>query len=193
MRWRMGRLHGSNTSTGCSAVIFDCAIGVWCSYDLGMESINNTRYTIYDKRLLDYISTPKNSLEYPLNGTIGLNTIQSWWGNTVFTKTGDWNSVSLKTVAPGDTFGCVYSLTLFFVLLRFTLFRSALSPYRNASVAKVPLTRDPTYGRPFSPLPCYPSWVPFVPKASFFPVPRAFPLFGLLPPSHHYFGCGTQR
>lgn len=48
-----------------------------------------------------------NSLEYPLNGTIGLNTIQSWWGNTVFTRTGDWNSVSLKTVAPGQTFGCV--------------------------------------------------------------------------------------
>lgn len=115
--------------------------------------------SIYDTRLLDYISTPQNSLEYPLNGTIGLNTIQSWWGNTVFTKTGDWNSVSLKTVAPGDTFGCVYSLTLFFfVLLRFTLFRSALSPYRNASAAKVSLTRDPRCGRPFSPLPYYPSW-----------------------------------
>lgn len=113
MRWRMGRLCGSNTSTGCSAVIFDRAIGVWCSYDLGMESIYDIRYeySIYDYST--YISTPKNSLEYPLNGTIGLNTIQSWWGNTVFTKTGDWNSVSLKTVAPGDTFGCVQLLTLF--------------------------------------------------------------------------------
>lgn len=158
MRWLMGRLYGSNTSTGCSAVIFNCAIGVWCWYDLGMESIYDTRYTIYDIRLLDYISTPQNSLEYPLNGTIGLNTIQSWWGNTVFTKTGDWNSVSLKTVAPGDTFGCVYSLTLIFVLLRYTLFCSALSPYRNASAAKVTLARDPRCGRPFSPLPCYPSW-----------------------------------
>lgn len=82
--------------------------------------------SIYDTRLLDYISTPQNSLEYPLNGTIGLNTIQSWWGNTVFTKTGDWNSVSLKTVAPGDTFGCVYSLTLFFVLFYFALLYSDL-------------------------------------------------------------------
>lgn len=173
MRWRMGRLYGSNTSNGCSAVIFDRAIGVWCSYDLGMESINNTRYTIYDTPLLDYISTPQNSLEYPLNGTIGLNTIQSWWGNTVFTKTGDWNSVSLKTVAPGDTFGCVHFLTLFsflFTLLYSTLLcTTTLAPYRNASVAKVSLTRDPTYGRPLSPLPCYPSWVPFVSKASFFP------------------------
>ncbi|THH12088.1 hypothetical protein EW145_g232 [Phellinidium pouzarii] len=45
------------------------------------------------------------SLEYPRNGSIGLSTIQSWWGNTVFTKTGDWNSVTLKTVPEGQTFG----------------------------------------------------------------------------------------
>ncbi|KAI5123186.1 hypothetical protein M0805_003953 [Coniferiporia weirii] len=44
-------------------------------------------------------------LEYPLNGQIGINTIQSWWGNTVFTRTGDWNSVTLKTVPVGQTFG----------------------------------------------------------------------------------------
>ncbi|KAL5513349.1 hypothetical protein ACEPAH_3748 [Sanghuangporus vaninii] len=44
-------------------------------------------------------------LEYPLNGQIGINTIQTWWGNTVFTKTGDWNSVSLQTVPDGQTFG----------------------------------------------------------------------------------------
>lgn len=45
------------------------------------------------------------SLQYPKNGTIGLNTIQTWWGNTVFTKTGDWNSVALKTVPTGQIFG----------------------------------------------------------------------------------------
>ncbi|KAL5536735.1 hypothetical protein ACEPAF_558 [Sanghuangporus sanghuang] len=44
-------------------------------------------------------------LEYPLNGQIGIDTIQTWWGNTVFTKTGDWNSVSLQTVPDGQTFG----------------------------------------------------------------------------------------
>ncbi|PAV19744.1 OPT oligopeptide transporter [Pyrrhoderma noxium] len=44
-------------------------------------------------------------LQYPMNGEIGLNTIQSWWGNTVFTNTGDWNSVSLKTIPIGETFG----------------------------------------------------------------------------------------
>ncbi|KAI5123303.1 hypothetical protein M0805_009324 [Coniferiporia weirii] len=44
-------------------------------------------------------------LQYPKNGTIGATTIQTWWGNTVFTKTGDWNSVTLKTVPAGQTFG----------------------------------------------------------------------------------------
>lgn len=85
------------------------------------------RYTIHDYSI--YIATPLNSLEYPLNGTIGLNTIQSWWGNTVFTKTGDWNSVSLKTVAPGDTFGCVHFLTLFSFLFYFALLHSVLHYY----------------------------------------------------------------
>lgn len=28
-------------------------------------------------------------LQYPKNGTIGVNTIQTWWGNTVFTNTND--------------------------------------------------------------------------------------------------------
>ncbi|KAH8110780.1 OPT oligopeptide transporter [Phellopilus nigrolimitatus] len=44
-------------------------------------------------------------LEYPMNGEIGITTIQSWWGNTVFQNTGDWNDVSLKTVSDGETFG----------------------------------------------------------------------------------------
>ncbi|KAJ3813473.1 small oligopeptide transporter [Lentinula aff. lateritia] len=44
-------------------------------------------------------------LQYPLNGTIGINTIQKWWGNTVYTRTLDWKSPSLKILAPGETFG----------------------------------------------------------------------------------------
>ena len=44
-------------------------------------------------------------LQYPKNGTIGLNTIQTWWGNTVFLNTADGNAASLQTVAPGSTFG----------------------------------------------------------------------------------------
>lgn len=41
-----------------------------------------------------------------------MNTIQSWWGNNVFTNTADWNGVPLRSVVEGDHFGCVlYVLT----------------------------------------------------------------------------------
>ncbi|KAJ3519803.1 hypothetical protein NM688_g9251 [Phlebia brevispora] len=43
-------------------------------------------------------------LQFPSDGTIGLNTIQSWWGNTVYQKTADWNQASLWT-AGNSTFG----------------------------------------------------------------------------------------
>lgn len=45
------------------------------------------------------------TLQYPQNGSIGLNTIQAWWGNTVYTKTADFQGVPLKTLAEGQTFG----------------------------------------------------------------------------------------
>jgi OPT family small oligopeptide transporter len=45
------------------------------------------------------------ALQYPKNGTIGLNSIQSWWGNTVYVKTGDWAGVPNKVLADGETFG----------------------------------------------------------------------------------------
>lgn len=35
-------------------------------------------------------------LQYPLEGNLGIHTIQSWWGNTVFTQTADWNSLPWK-------------------------------------------------------------------------------------------------
>ncbi|KAJ3820814.1 small oligopeptide transporter [Lentinula raphanica] len=54
-------------------------------------------------------------LQYPLNGTIGLNTIQSWWGNTVYTKTLDWQSPPLKVLAPGETFGFVFDVVIWVV------------------------------------------------------------------------------
>lgn len=44
-------------------------------------------------------------LQFPRNGTIGVHTIQTWWGNTVFKNTGDWNDITLKTVPDGQTFG----------------------------------------------------------------------------------------
>ncbi|KAI0321448.1 OPT oligopeptide transporter protein-domain-containing protein [Amylostereum chailletii] len=48
-------------------------------------------------------------LQYPRHGTVGRGTIESWWGNTVYMDTADWNALPLKTVPEGDTFGYVLS------------------------------------------------------------------------------------
>ena len=45
------------------------------------------------------------TLQYPNNGNIGLNTIQKWWGNTVYMKTADAQGLPIKTLAAGETFG----------------------------------------------------------------------------------------
>jgi hypothetical protein len=45
------------------------------------------------------------ALQYPKNGSIGLNTIQTWWGNTVYTNTADFKGVPYKTIPRGSTFG----------------------------------------------------------------------------------------
>ncbi|KAI0245640.1 OPT oligopeptide transporter protein-domain-containing protein [Lactifluus subvellereus] len=45
------------------------------------------------------------ALQYPKNGTIGMNSIQNWWGNTVYTKTADYAGLPAKTVPEGGTFG----------------------------------------------------------------------------------------
>ena len=47
-------------------------------------------------------------LQYPQNGSIGLNTIQSWWGNSVFIDTADYKGTPLRTLAEGETFGYAY-------------------------------------------------------------------------------------
>ncbi|KAL4071896.1 OPT oligopeptide transporter [Scleroderma citrinum] len=44
-------------------------------------------------------------LQYPANGTIGINTIQKWWGNTVFTKTADGQALPLLPIPASGTFG----------------------------------------------------------------------------------------
>jgi hypothetical protein len=44
-------------------------------------------------------------LQYPQNGNIGLHTIQSWWGNTVWLNTADGNKTPLIALADGETFG----------------------------------------------------------------------------------------
>ncbi|KAN0129006.1 oligopeptide transporter [Lactarius tabidus] len=45
------------------------------------------------------------ALQYPKNGTIGLNSIQSWWGNVVYQKTGDFVGVPDKVLGANETFG----------------------------------------------------------------------------------------
>jgi len=44
-------------------------------------------------------------LQYPRNGEIGIDTIQAWWGNTVYTNTADYAGTPLKVLADGETFG----------------------------------------------------------------------------------------
>lgn len=44
-------------------------------------------------------------LQYPLNGSIGSNTIQQWWGNQVFMQTLDWQCTPLRQLQQGATFG----------------------------------------------------------------------------------------
>ncbi|KAJ2919901.1 hypothetical protein MD484_g457, partial [Candolleomyces efflorescens] len=40
-------------------------------------------------------------LQYPKNGTIGLSTIQAWWGNTIFLDTADSHGTPLRTLSEG--------------------------------------------------------------------------------------------
>lgn len=63
---------------------------------------------------LDLVHPYDNSLQYPLNGRIGLHTIQAWWGNTVFQNTADWKGTPLKVLRPSDPpFGyVVFALVL---------------------------------------------------------------------------------
>ncbi|KAJ7237822.1 OPT oligopeptide transporter [Mycena rebaudengoi] len=44
-------------------------------------------------------------LQYPRDGAIGENTIQTWWGNTVYANTADWNKTPMWTLGVNETFG----------------------------------------------------------------------------------------
>ncbi|KAJ2936791.1 hypothetical protein H1R20_g315, partial [Candolleomyces eurysporus] len=41
-------------------------------------------------------------LQYPRNGTIGLETVQAWWGNTVFLNTADSHGTPLRKLGEGE-------------------------------------------------------------------------------------------
>ena len=61
------------------------------------------RYLV--SRMLIFFFFFKTSLQYPLNGNLGINTIQQWWGNQVFKNTLDWKSTPLRQLEQGATFG----------------------------------------------------------------------------------------
>jgi hypothetical protein len=44
------------------------------------------------------------TLQYPKHGKIG-ESIQNWWGNTVYLNTADYIGVPDKTIPKGGTFG----------------------------------------------------------------------------------------
>jgi hypothetical protein len=44
-------------------------------------------------------------LQFPQNGQIGITTIGSWWGNTVYLDTADNNGTALLVPAVNGTFG----------------------------------------------------------------------------------------
>ncbi|TFK45541.1 small oligopeptide transporter [Heliocybe sulcata] len=45
-------------------------------------------------------------LQYPRNGAIGATNLLTWWGNTVYTNTADYNGTSLRTLSDAEpTFG----------------------------------------------------------------------------------------
>ncbi|KAG6897986.1 hypothetical protein C0992_007940 [Termitomyces sp. T32_za158] len=46
-------------------------------------------------------------LQFPRNGTIGLNNIQTWWGNSVYANTADALGTPMKAIPDGDFFGFV--------------------------------------------------------------------------------------
>jgi hypothetical protein len=91
----------------------------WSKYNCELMALNFVTTPIFDATLLvvDILSSSLSAsyaiscmtiffvLQYPKNGTIGLNSIQKWWGNVVYTNTADYRGVPLKTVPNGETFG----------------------------------------------------------------------------------------
>lgn len=46
-------------------------------------------------------------LQFPMNGNIGANTIQKWWGNYGFAENADGRATPLRRLAQGEVFGYV--------------------------------------------------------------------------------------
>jgi len=72
--------------------------GWWIKYNYVLSGALNGAYSIGVVFIFF-------TLQYPDNGNIGLNSIQNWWGNTVFLNTADSKGTPLKTLSDGQTFG----------------------------------------------------------------------------------------
>ncbi|CCM00750.1 uncharacterized protein FIBRA_02790 [Fibroporia radiculosa] len=73
----------------------------WAKYNYVLSAALNSGVAI--SGVLIYFG-----LQYPANGTIGANTIQTWWGNTVYLNTADGQGLPLIALAPNETFGISY-------------------------------------------------------------------------------------
>jgi hypothetical protein len=45
------------------------------------------------------------ALQYPKNGINSQSSVLTWWDNTVYTKTADYQGMPYKMIAEGETFG----------------------------------------------------------------------------------------
>ncbi|KAF8268078.1 OPT oligopeptide transporter [Lactarius quietus] len=83
--------------------LFNCVIrrrhfGWWMKYNFILSAALDAGYTI--GFLLIFFT-----LQHPDNGKIGLNSIQNWWGNTVFWNTTDAKGTPIKTHSGVQKFG----------------------------------------------------------------------------------------
>jgi len=70
----------------------------WAKYNYVLSAALDTSYAIGNVVIFF-------TLQYPGNGNIGRNTIQKWWGNTVYLNTADAIGIPIKTLTEGQTFG----------------------------------------------------------------------------------------
>ncbi|KAF8264395.1 OPT oligopeptide transporter [Lactarius quietus] len=72
--------------------------GWWAKYNYVLSAALDASYAIGTVFIFF-------ALQYPDHGSIGLNSIQAWWGNNVFLNTADAKGTPVMTVADGQTFG----------------------------------------------------------------------------------------
>lgn len=62
-------------------------------------------YALFQSFHISVLTHLSPSLQYPRNGMIGFDTIQAWWGNTVYMNTADYKGLPLKYVVDGFIYG----------------------------------------------------------------------------------------